>query len=95
MAAPIVLLKNRKFLFKAAILSAFAEPIGAIIGLLAVNLFPSMNPLFMSFAAGAMIFVSLHELIPLAERYRRRLFFILGIALSIIVYLALHFFIPG
>lgn len=89
MAAPIVLVKKKSFLFKAAFLSGLAEPAGAIVGLSAVSFLPTLNPLFMSFAAGAMIFVSLHELIPMATRYKKISLFVLGIALSALVYLGL------
>jgi len=86
MAVPAVTLKSKRFLFGAALLSALAEPLGAIIGLVAVNILPSLNPFFMSFAAGAMIFVSIHELIPMARRYRHIWLFIGGMVLSVLVY---------
>ena len=95
MAVPIVLSKSkRSFLFKIAFLSAIAEPGGAILGLLAVNFLPVLNPLFMSFAAGAMIFISVHELYPLAKKYKRISSFILGLILSVFVYLGLTMLIP-
>ena len=95
MAIPVVLSKSKKsFLFKIAFLSSIAEPLGAVLGLLAVNLLPHLNALFLSFAAGAMIFISIHELFPLAKRYKRILFFILGVVLSIFVYLGLTILIP-
>ena len=95
MAIPLVLSKSKKsFLFKIAFLSSIAEPIGAVLGLLAVNFLPQLNPLFLSFAAGAMIFISIHELFPLAKRYKRILFFILGVVSSIFVYLVLTLLIP-
>jgi ZIP family zinc transporter len=95
MAIPLVLTKSKKnFLLKISFLSSIAEPIGAVLGLLAVNLLPHLNALFLSFAAGAMIFISIHELFPLAKRYKRILFFILGVILSIFVYLGLTILIP-
>lgn len=94
MAAPIVLLKDKRFLFKAAFLSGLAEPAGAIIGLFAVHFFPFLNPLFMSFAAGAMIFISIHELMPMAKRYRKTSLFILGIFLSILIYWGMFIVFP-
>ena len=94
MAVPIVTLKKKSFLFKAAFLSGLSEPAGAIIGLLAVNFIPFLNPIFMSFAAGAMIFVSIHELLPMAKKYKRTVLFILGIVLSVFVYLGLVILIP-
>jgi ZIP family zinc transporter len=86
MAIPAMTLRSRRFLLQAAFLSALAEPFGAVLGLLAVAADPSLNAYFMAFAAGAMIFISIHELIPMAHRYRRPGWFIVGIALSIIVY---------
>ena len=89
LAIPLVLTKKRSFLFKLAFLSAMAEPAGAILGLVAVSLLPALNPLFMAFAAGAMIFISIHELFPMAIEYKKPHYFILGIGLSLLVYLGL------
>lgn len=89
MAVPAAASKSRGFLFGAAILSGLAEPIGASIGLFASNISPDLVPLFMAFAAGAMIFVSLHELVPMAKRYGRFQFFSWGILTSIVVYVML------
>jgi ZIP family zinc transporter len=86
MAIPAMTLRSRRFLLQAAFLSALAEPLGAVLGLLAVAAYPSLNAYFMAFAAGAMIFVSIHELVPMAHRYRRPGWFVAGIVLSIIVY---------
>lgn len=94
MAAPAVTLRKKRFLFGAALLSALAEPAGAVIGLLAVRVDPGLNPLFMAFAAGAMIFVSFHELLPLAQRYGKIQLFALGAALSGIAYLGLSLAVP-
>ena len=89
MAVPLLLIKDKKFLFKAAFVSGLAEPAGAILGLIAVNSFPSLNSFFMAFAAGAMIFVSIHELLPMAHRYKKISLFILGMVISVFVYLGL------
>jgi ZIP family zinc transporter len=89
MAVPAVLLKRKKFLYGSAFVSALAEPVGAIVGLISVDLVPTLNPHFMAFAAGAMIFVSLHELVPMARRYGRLPLFGVGFGLSIVVYLIL------
>ena len=40
----------------------------------------------MAFAAGVMIFVSLHELVPMARRYRNMRLFAAGMLLSALVY---------
>ena len=94
MAVPVVASRSRVFLFQAALLSASAEPIGAVIGLFAANAHPHLVPLFMSFAAGAMIFVSLHELVPMAKRYGRLRFFAVGLSLSVVVYALLGLLLP-
>jgi ZIP family zinc transporter len=94
MAVPAAASKSRGFLFGAAILSGLAEPIGASIGLFASNISPDLVPLFMAFAAGAMIFVSLHELVPMARRYGRLEFFGLGLLVSIAVYMMLIMLFP-
>jgi len=49
-------------------LSAIVEPVAAIIGALAVVMAQSVLPYALSFAAGAMIFVVMEELIPEAQR---------------------------
>jgi ZIP family zinc transporter len=94
MSVPIVALKKKRLLYTASILSGLAEPIGAVIGLVAVHFHPDLNPLFMAFAAGAMIFISVHELYPMARRYRNTTLFILGALVSAIVYLLLAAMLP-
>lgn len=86
MAVPVVQVRSKRLLFGAAFLSALAEPLGAIFGLVAVGMAPSLNAHFMAFAAGAMLFVSIHELIPMARRYSHLGAFLGGTALSTLVY---------
>jgi len=86
MAVPVILLRSKCLLFGAALLSALAEPLGAILGLVAVGIAPSLNAHFMAFAAGAMLFVSIHELIPMARRYRHLGAFLGGSILSALIY---------
>jgi len=94
MAVPVVPLKKPFFLYGAAVLSGLAEPVGAVIGLVTVGIFPLLNPLLMSFAAGAMIFVSIHEFLPMARRYGHPWLFTMGMTISLPVYLALAILIP-
>ncbi|WP_455208895.1 ZIP family metal transporter [Kaarinaea lacus] len=93
-AVPVAVPKSRRFLFGAAILSGLAEPVGASIGLFASNVSPELVLLFMAFAAGAMIFVSLHELVPMAKQYGKLQFFGLGILTSVVMYMMLILIIP-
>lgn len=94
MAAPVVLAKRKRFLILAAVVSAMAEPLGALLGLFAAELKPAFIPRFMAAAAGAMIFVSLHELLPMARRYGKLQLFALGAVLSVAVYALLLLVIP-
>lgn len=94
MAAPAVALGKKRFLLTAALLSALAEPAGAIVGLAAVHLDPGLTPHFMAFAAGAMIFVSLHELLPMARRYGKLPLFALGAGASVVAYGLLALALP-
>lgn len=86
MAVPAVMLRSRRVLYGAAFLSALAEPLSAIIGLVATEIEPALNAHFMALAAGAMSFVAVHELIPMARRYRHPRQLIAGMLLSVLVY---------
>jgi ZIP family zinc transporter len=86
---PIVTVRKQRFVYVAAFLSSLAEPLGALIGLAAVQVYPGLNPLFMAFAAGAMIFVSVHELLPMARRYGNIGLFMTGGIASVFVYFVL------
>ena len=54
--------KGRAFL--GGVLSGAVEPIGAVLTLLAAQLVIPLLPYFLSFAAGAMLYVVVEELIP-------------------------------
>jgi zinc transporter ZupT len=71
---------------RAAVLSALAEPAGAAVGLAAVGIAPALNPCFVAFAAGAMLFVSVHELLPMVRRHRHGGSFAAGAALGALVF---------
>jgi ZIP family zinc transporter len=88
-------LKSKGFLFGAGLLSALAEPAGAILGLAAVSVAPALNAHLVAVAAGAMLFVSVHELVPMARRYRHAGLFLAGAGLSALVYALLAAAIPG
>ena len=94
MTVPILLANKKNLIFKVVFLSALAEPAGAILGLIAVSFLPSLNPLFMAFAAGAMIFISLHELLPMAKKYQKTSLFFIGLISSAIIYTGLIMLIP-
>ena len=54
--------KHKSFLY--GVLSGIVEPIGALLTILAADLIVPALPYFLSFAAGAMIYVVVEELIP-------------------------------
>ena len=54
--------KRKAFIY--GVLSGLVEPIGAIITILAAGVIIPVLPYLLSFAAGAMIYVVLEELIP-------------------------------
>ena len=56
--------KSRLKAFYWASMSAIVEPIGAVLGVVAVMTMTAILPYALSFAAGAMIFVVVEELIP-------------------------------
>ena len=57
--------RNRAFVY--GFLSGVVEPIGAVLTILLTSLIASMLPFVLSFAAGAMIYVVVEELIPEAQ----------------------------
>jgi ZIP family zinc transporter len=86
MAIPLVMLRSKASLYGGALLAALAEPLGAVIGLAAVGVAPALNAHFLAFAAGAMLFVAVHELVPMARRYRHLDIFLWGILFSALAY---------
>lgn len=95
MAAPVVLVRRPRLLVAAALASALAEPAGAVLGLVATDLAPRVGPFLLAFAAGAMVFVSVHELVPLARQYGRPRLLVAGMILSVVTYVALAAAILG
>jgi ZIP family zinc transporter len=93
MAVPAAALRRRRFLIRAAVVSALAEPVGAVIGLSGVALYRPLHAGFLAFAAGAMIYVSLHELLPLARRIGQLRQYALGAATAMPVDAGLHLLI--
>jgi ZIP family zinc transporter len=89
LALPLTIAKKNKLLIKLGIASALAEPLGAIVGIFAISAFPQLIPFFMSFAAGAMVFISIDEFVPLAGRFKEGHYFAVGLLLGILTYVLL------
>jgi ZIP family zinc transporter len=58
--------RTRSFIL--SMLTGLVEPVSALLGIFMVGLNPSMLPLGLGFAAGAMLFVVIHEIIPESHR---------------------------
>jgi ZIP family zinc transporter len=95
MAVPAVMTQRRRMLVAIAFVSALAEPAGALVGLALVQVQPALNAFFIALAAGAMIFVSGHELVPMAARLGNLRLFGAGLALSVPVYVLLRAALPA
>ena len=83
--------KSKAFLY--GVLSGVVEPIGAILTILAADLIVPALPYFLSFAAGAMIYVVVEELIPEMSQGKHSdvgtIFFSVGFTVMMILDVAL------
>ncbi len=79
--------KAKAFFLGAA--SGAVEPVGAVLMILLVNLLTPLLPYFLSFAAGAMIYVVVEELIPEAQAGEHSNLGTIGFALGFAVMMVL------
>ena len=70
-------------------LSAIVEPLAALLGAFAVTFFSPLLPYALSFAAGAMIFVVIEEVIPEAQQDKYTDFATMGFILGFIIMMSL------
>jgi ZIP family zinc transporter len=89
MGVPFAIQKKRMLLLKVAFLSALAQLLGATIGVSFASIAPTLTPALIAFAAGAMLFVSIDELLPLATKYYSTAQTAAGVALGVAAYFAL------
>lgn len=79
--------KNKRKAFLISLSSGLAEPIGAIIGF--SILLPFINPILMglvfAFVAGIMVYISLDELLPSAEKFGHHHLSIYGLILGMAI----------
>ncbi len=92
LAVPLVITKKMKLLMKLLVLSALAEPLGAIFGIALTSLIPQFNVFFMAFAAGVMVFVSVDELVPLAYEHDGMHYFAVGLIAGFVSFMILSTF---
>lgn len=81
--------KSKKEAFLLGVLSGIVEPVGAFVTILLVNVISGMLPYLLSFAAGAMLYVVVEELIPESARGKHSDMGTLGFALGFMVMMAL------
>lgn len=81
--------RNRMKAFAEGVLSGAVEPLAGIITILAAGLIISSMPYMLSFAAGAMIYVVVEELIPEMAEGRHSHFGVIAFALGFTVMMAL------
>lgn len=84
---------SRKKAFLLGTLSGIVEPIASVIGCLLVTKVQSIMPFLLSFAAGAMIYVVVEELIPESQTNKKKdlmaIFTIVGFSLMMVLDIAL------
>ena len=80
---------SRKKSFLYGTLSGIVEPISGLIGCLLVMYVQNILPFFLSFAAGAMIYVAISELIPESQKNAKKslmsLFTIIGFVIMMML----------
>lgn len=79
--------KNKAFFY--GMLSGIVEPIGAILTILLASLITPILPYFLSFAAGAMIYVVVEELIPDAKSGNHSNLTVIGVTLGFVLMMIL------
>ncbi|MBN1784954.1 MAG: ZIP family metal transporter, partial [Candidatus Bathyarchaeota archaeon] len=75
-----------------ALFSSLAEPVGALVSVLLMDVFSGFVPLGLALAAGIMVFITLDEIIPAASQKGHEHWTSLGIiAGSMIIFILLGF----
>ncbi|MFH1367202.1 MAG: ZIP family metal transporter [Patescibacteria group bacterium] len=82
--------KGFSFYYRSALFSTLASFGGAVFGLFLLNSFPGLNAVFLAFAAGAMLFICGHELIPMAHKYKIGADLFQGFGLAALIYIILR-----
>ena len=83
----MVWIKKEHFLF--GVLSGIVEPIAALITILLTNIVVPILPYLLSFAAGAMIFVVINELVPEMNEGKKSKTGMIGVTLGFLIMMIL------
>ncbi len=79
------------FCYKSAVFSTLASLAGAVLGIVLIEYFSHINYIFLSVAAGAMLYISCHELMPMAFKSKHNDSFAYGTIVAIITFVALSY----
>ncbi len=79
--------KPRAFLY--GVLSGIVEPIAAIITMLMINIVVPILPYLLSFAAGAMMYVVVEELVPEIHSGKKSALGVIGFTIGFVVMMVL------
>lgn len=80
---------SRKRAFVYGVLSGLVEPVGAVLTIVLAGLIVPMLPYFLAFAAGAMIYVVVEELIPESQAGEHTNIGTIGVAIGFVVMMVL------
>lgn len=80
---------SRKKAFVYGVLSGLVEPVGAVLTVVLAGLIVPLLPYFLSFAAGAMIYVVVEELIPESQTGEHTNIGTIGVAIGFVVMMVL------
>ncbi|MBL7664815.1 MAG: ZIP family metal transporter [Bacteriovoracaceae bacterium] len=89
----ITLKYSRAYSLWIALLTGLVEPIGSVLGYAMINLSEPLLPFGLAFAAGAMIFVISHEIIPESHRHGHEYKATMGLMLGFIVMMVLDVYL--
>lgn len=73
---------RRRDALRVAFLSGLAEPVGALLAFLFLEVFANLVPGALAFAGGVMVFITLDELVPTAREHGHQHYTALGIILG-------------
>lgn len=79
--------KNKAFI--SGVLSGIVEPISAVLTILLINIVVPLLPYLLSFAAGAMIFVVVEELIPEIHAGGKSELGVIGVTIGFVIMMVL------
>ncbi len=79
--------KKKAFLY--GMLSGLVEPIAAMITVLLINIVVPILPYLLAFAAGAMLFVVVEELVPEMHEGKKSMIGVIGVTLGFVVMMVL------